>query len=127
LAHLGHPDMKMPIQYALTYPQKAPLQGQRLNFSELGHLYFERPDYGKFPCLALAYSAGKAGGSLPAVMSAANEVAVEAFLAGRIGFTAIPRLIEKAMAKHRRLRRYSLEAILAVDAETRKQVKSWVS
>lgn len=126
MAHLGHPDMKMPIQYALTYPSKTKLAGPRLNFSELGHLYFEKPDFKKFPCLALAYAAGRTGGSLPAVMSAANEVAVEAFLAGRIGFTDIPKLIERAMNRHRPLSRYSLEEILDADHETRTQVKSWV-
>jgi 1-deoxy-D-xylulose-5-phosphate reductoisomerase len=126
MAHLGHPDMKMPIQYALTYPEKTRLAGPRLNFSELGHLYFEKPDFLKFPCLALAYAAGNAGGSMPAVMSAANEVAVQGFLAGRIAFTDIPKLIEKAMSKHRPLRRYSLEDILSADAETRTQVESWV-
>ncbi|MFH0919340.1 MAG: 1-deoxy-D-xylulose-5-phosphate reductoisomerase [Fibrobacterota bacterium] len=126
MAHLGHPDMKMPIQYALTWPEKALLAGQRLNFAELGHLYFDRPDMGKFPCLALAYEAGRAGDTLPAVMNAANEVAVEAFLKGRILFTDIPRCIEKAMRRHTPRPDYTLDEILAIDAETRKEVDSWV-
>jgi 1-deoxy-D-xylulose-5-phosphate reductoisomerase len=127
LAHLGPPDMKIPIQYALTYPGKIPMPGPRLNFPELGNLYFEKPDLNKFPCLGLAFEAGKTGGSLPAVMNAANEVAVDRFLKGRIGFTDIPNLIEKAMNAHKPLRRYSLEDILAVDAETRKKAMEWAS
>ncbi len=126
MAHLGHPDMKMPIQYALTFPGKAALSGKRLDFSELGHLYFEKPDFRKFPCLELAYAAGKEGGSMPAVMSAANEIAVEGFLAGRLGFMKIPKLVEKAMGLHKTLKKYSLEDILDTDVQTRNRVKTWV-
>ena len=125
LAHMGPPDMKIPIQYALTYPVKTPMPGPRLNFPELGHLYFEKPDFNKFPCLGLAFAAGKEGGSMMAVMNAANEVAVDRFLKGRMAFTDIPKLIEKSMGSHRPLRKYSLEQILDIDAETRKKAAEW--
>ncbi|MBL8028417.1 MAG: 1-deoxy-D-xylulose-5-phosphate reductoisomerase [Fibrobacteres bacterium] len=127
IAHLGHPDMKVPIQYALTHPAKWPLPGRRINFAELGRLDFEKPDTGRFPSLALAYAAGKTGGTMPAVMNAANEIAVEAFLHGKIGFMEIPKLIEKAMKRHAICKTYTLETLIATDKETRRAVSEWVS
>jgi len=126
MAHLGHPDMKMPIQYALSYPDKRPLAGKRLDFSELGRLDFEKPDLSRFPCLGLAYAAGRAGGTLPAVMNAANEVAVTAFLEGRLSFCGIPKVIEKAMGRHRQQNRFSLAELIDTDQETRRKVSEWV-
>lgn len=98
-AQLGVPDMKAPIQYALSYPQRLASSLQRLDFTKYGALTFEQPDLGRFPALLLAYQSLKKGGNMPCVMNAANEVAVEAFLNGRIGFMDIPRLIEQAMQR----------------------------
>ncbi len=97
LAHLGHPDMRVPISYALNYPARSDVPLQRLDLAEVGALTFEAPDREAFPCLDLAYAAGRAGGSAPCVMNAANEVAVEAFLDDRIAFTHIPRVIERTL------------------------------
>lgn len=99
LAQLSHPDMCLPIQYALTYPERSPCLIQRLDFTEMKRLEFEKPDFRKFPCLALALEAGRAGGTMPAVLSAANEVAVYAFLRGKIRFTDIARVVEKVLSK----------------------------
>ncbi|OGJ84641.1 MAG: 1-deoxy-D-xylulose-5-phosphate reductoisomerase [Candidatus Raymondbacteria bacterium RifOxyA12_full_50_37] len=125
IAHLGVPDMRVPIQYALTYPDKTPLNIGRLDFPALGSLSFERPDYTRFPCLELAFAAGKTGGTLPCVMNAANEVAVDFFLKEKIGFTDIPRLIEKAMRRHVSRPRYSIDEILDLDCETRAKAVEW--
>jgi 1-deoxy-D-xylulose-5-phosphate reductoisomerase len=96
-AQLGVPDMKLPIQYALTYPERPPSTFKRVDFAALGQLTFQEPDVDRFPCLSLAFRAMRDGGSAPAVMNAANEVAVGLFLEGRIGFSAIPELIAQAM------------------------------
>ncbi len=97
LAQLSKPDMRLPIQYALTYPERRTSPVEPLDLARLGRLDFERPDFKRFPCLELALAAGKAGGVMPAVLSAADEVAVEAFLEGRLKFTDIPRVIERAL------------------------------
>lgn len=99
LAHLGHPDMRVPISYALNYPDRADVPLRRLDLAEVGSLTFEQPDREAFPCLDIAYQAGRQGGSAPCVMNAANEVAVEAFLAGRIPFTHIARIIEHTLER----------------------------
>ncbi|MDR1172272.1 MAG: 1-deoxy-D-xylulose-5-phosphate reductoisomerase [Bacteroidales bacterium] len=96
-AQLGVPDMKVPIQYALSYPYRFHSYFPRLDFTKYASLTFEKPDMQRFPALGLAFQALKDGGNRPCVMNAANEAAVEAFLNGRIGFTDIPRLIEQAM------------------------------
>ena len=96
-AQLGVPDMKLPIQYALTYPERPPSTFKRVDFAELGRLTFQDPDMERFPCLPLAFRAMREGGTAPAVLNAANEAAVGLFLDGRIGFTAIPELIAQAM------------------------------
>ncbi|OGS37429.1 MAG: 1-deoxy-D-xylulose-5-phosphate reductoisomerase [Elusimicrobia bacterium RIFOXYB2_FULL_49_7] len=126
LAQLGTPDMRIPIQYALTYPEKRPVQTRRLDLGRAMSLDFAPPDLEKFPCIGLAYEAGRQGGSLPAVMNAANEVAVEAFLKGRVTFRDIPNIIRQAMKGHRPLSRYTLEEILDVDRTTREEVMQWV-
>lgn len=123
MAQLGSPDMRVPIQYALTYPDRLPLSDtKQLNLWERGTLHFEKMDQERFRCLRFAYEAGKAGGSMPAVMNAANEVAVEAFLQKRIGFLTVEDLIEKAMNHHNVIARPSLEEILEIDAATRRFV-----
>jgi len=100
LAQLGTADMRLAIQYAFSYPDRWPSPVPRLDLTALGRLDFHPPDREAFPCLGLAYRALDAEGSLPTVLNAANEVAVEAFLAGTLGFTGIPRLIERTMAAH---------------------------
>lgn len=115
LAHLGVPDMRIPIQYALSYPERMESLAPSLDFSNLPCIHFERPDTGRFPSLALAYQAGRTGGTMPAVLNAANEVAVQAFLDERIAFTRIPVLVETVMLKHSSQDRPDLPAILEAD------------
>ena len=117
MAQLGTPDMKLPIQYALTYPQRRNLPGERLDFSKLTDITFEKPDPDTFRGLSLAYQAGREGGSMPTVFNAANEKAVAMFLNREIGYPDIPRIIEEAMMDHRKIADPSLEEILAVEAE----------
>ena len=95
LAQMGHPDMREPIQLALCFPERLPLDNRKLDFAALGSLTFEEPDYDRFPCLGLAFEAMRRGGNIPCAMNAANEAAVAAFLAGRIAFYDIPKIIEK--------------------------------
>ncbi|MFB0517320.1 MAG: 1-deoxy-D-xylulose-5-phosphate reductoisomerase [Candidatus Neomarinimicrobiota bacterium] len=99
-AQLGVPDMKIPIQYALTYPDHKPSDWPRLNLTQVGTLTFEPPDLDKFPCIALAYEALKRGGSAPAVLNMTNDLAVQAFLEDHISFIEIPVYLEKALAEH---------------------------
>ena len=99
LAHLGTPDMRVPISFALHYPDRVDVAAP-VNLAEVGELSFESPDLETFRCLALAREAGACGGSAPCVLNAADEVAVEAFLAGRIPFTAIPAVIAEALEAH---------------------------
>ncbi len=100
IAQLGLTDMRLPIQYAFSYPERWSAPLPPLDLIRSGHLEFHVPDYDSFPCLRLAYRAIEAGGSYPVVLNAANEVAVEAFLTGRLGFTAIPALIARALDAH---------------------------
>jgi 1-deoxy-D-xylulose-5-phosphate reductoisomerase len=97
LAHLGHPDMRVPISYALHYPDRADVPVPRLDLAEVGELTFEPPDPARFPALRLAREAGEAGGTAPCVLNAADEVAVAAFLAGEIPFTGIPAVVERSL------------------------------
>ena len=117
MAQLGTPDMKLPIQYALTYPQRRNLPGERLDFSKLTDITFEKPDPETFRGLALAYEAGRQGGSMPTVFNAANEKAVAMFLDRKIGYLDIPEIIEKCMNDHHKISNPSLDEILAVEAE----------
>nr|WP_246860839.1 1-deoxy-D-xylulose-5-phosphate reductoisomerase [Bacillus sp. REN3] len=127
IAQLGTPDMKVPIQYALTYPDRSPLvSGKRLNLAEIGKLHFQEMDFERFRCLRFAYEAGNAGGTMPAVMNAANEAAVAAFLEDKITFLQIEDLIEKAMDSHEITQNPSLEMIQEVDKETRMLVTSFL-
>jgi 1-deoxy-D-xylulose-5-phosphate reductoisomerase len=98
LAQLSRPDMKLPIQYALTWPERAPSLAEPLDFFKLARLDFLKPDFRRFPCLELALEAARRGGACPAALSAANEVAVERFIAGRLRFTGIPAVVEKVLA-----------------------------
>lgn len=99
-AQLGVPDMKIPIQYALTYPDRSPMNGARLNFPGLQSMTFFQPDRKKFRCLQLAYDALALGGTAPAVLNAANEIAVDAFLNKKISFGQIPELIDRTLSQH---------------------------
>ncbi len=122
-AQLSMPDMKIPIQYALTYPDHCILPHKKLDFSELKQMTFFEPDMEKFRCLRLAYEVLRAGGSAPAVMNAANEIAVQRFLDRQITFDAIPTVIEEALELHAVVSNPTLEDIIRIDAETREQVR----
>jgi 1-deoxy-D-xylulose-5-phosphate reductoisomerase len=119
LAQLSHSDMCFPIQYAVTWPDRVPTSLKPLRLAEIGKLEFEEPRYDAFPALNLARQAGEAGGVLPAVLNAANEVAVQAFLDDRISFTEIWRLVQNAMGSHSHLASPTLDDILRADKEAR--------
>lgn len=118
IAQLGVPDMRLPIQYALYYPDRRPLNGDRVDFGKIGKITFEIPDMNNFRGLYLARQAGITGGSMPTVMNAANEKAVALFLSGKIGFTDITDIIAGCMEKHRVIENPSLEDILMAERET---------
>lgn len=125
MAQLGTPDMRVPIQYALTYPDRLPRQAaKRLNLAEIGKLHFQPMDYERFRALQLAFDAGREGGTMTTVLNAANEQAVAMFLNEEIKFLQIEEMIERAMASHKTVSKPDLETILHVDAETRKSVKN---
>jgi len=115
IAQLGVPDMRTPIQYALTYPQRQPKLYGSVDLTETGKFTFEKPDTERFPCLQLAYKAGKTGGTLPAVMSAANDSAVDLFLNNKIRFTDIPKIIASVMRRHKLIKKPSLVEILEAE------------
>jgi len=121
LAQLSTPDMCLPIQYALTYPDRAPSSRVQTNLAKLGSLTFEEPDPERFPALELARRAGEVGGTLPAVLNAANEVAVEAFVNGRISFPQISETVRHALERHAVVSHPTLKQILAADAWARQQ------
>jgi len=125
IAQLGSPDMRVPIQYALSYPDRIPLFApQRLNLAKIGKLNFQEMDMERFRCLKLAYEAGKAGGSFPTVLNAANETAVAGFLKGTITFLQIEDLVEQALERHSMIMNPSLSEIEEIDRETRNFVHS---
>jgi len=119
LAQLSTPDMCLPIQYALTYPDRAPSERVQTNFAKLGQLTFEEPDTDRFPAIQLARRAGEIGGTLPAVLNAANEVAVEAFVNRKINFPQITETVRKTMEMHKVVAHPALEQILEADAWAR--------
>lgn len=123
-AQLGLPDMKIPIQYALTFPQRAPMNGLRISFPKLRSMTFSEPDRKKFRCLPLAYEALALGGTAPAVINAANEIAVEAFLNKKIAFSRIPELIERALHATKTKGTPALPDIIEADEKTRSFVSS---
>lgn len=125
IAQLGTPDMRVPIQYALTYPDRIPLKAaSKLNLADIGQLHFEKMDLERFRCLRFAIESGKIGGTLPTVLNAANEVAVQAFLEGKITFLQIEDLIEKSLVSHSSKSNPDLSMIQEVDHETRAYVHS---
>ncbi len=121
IAQLGVTDMRHAIQYALTFPKRQPGSLPPFDFAKLAQLTFETPDTVKFPCLALAYKALKIGGTMPAVLNAANEIAVQWFLDGKIKLSDVPKIIESVMNKHESKAAASLEIVLETDAAARKQ------
>ncbi len=122
-AQMGYPDMRLPIQYALSYPKRLPNpELPRLDWTAIRELTFEQPDFETFPCPGLAIEAGKAGGTSPAVLCAADEVAVELFLSRAIRFTDIARLVRQALEEHEPVSRPALEEILSADAWARDRV-----
>ncbi|BCJ85298.1 1-deoxy-D-xylulose-5-phosphate reductoisomerase [Effusibacillus dendaii] len=123
LAQLGTPDMRIPIQYALAYPERLEANWPRLDLLSVGTLTFNKPDLTRFPILGLAFQAGKAGGSVPAVLNAANEMAVSLFLDGKIGFLDIERTLVSVLEQHAPVSHPSLDEILALDQWARETAK----
>lgn len=126
LAQLAPPDMRHPIQYALDFPHREKKIWSRLDLFKLKELTFEEPRFKDFPCLELAYAAQREGGSAPVVLNAADEIAVEAFLQDKIRFLDIPRLIEKTLNAHPRVKAPGLEEILELDSRAREYAKSLI-
>lgn len=124
IAELGTPDMKLPIQYALYYPERRYLPGDRVDFWSLGKLDFEKPDTETFYGLALAYEAGRKGGTLPTVFNAANELAVSLFLDRKIGYLDITETIADCMSAHKNIENPTLEQILETEAATYDRIRS---
>ncbi|MBR3292242.1 MAG: 1-deoxy-D-xylulose-5-phosphate reductoisomerase [Bacteroidales bacterium] len=120
MAQLSQPDMRLPIQYALSYPERIDLNTKRLDFSGLAQLTFEEPDLERFPCLGLAYGALEKGGNATCIMNGANEVAVAAFLDGRIRFTQIPEIIATTMSHCTFVAQPNLDAIYSTDFEAKR-------
>ena len=123
LAQLSTPDMCLPIQYALTYPERVRSERVHTSLSKLGSLTFEEPDPERFPALTLARKAGEAGGTLPAVLNAANEVAVEAFVNRRINFPQISEVVQRTLDRHRMVAHPDLDQVLEADAWARNEAK----
>jgi 1-deoxy-D-xylulose-5-phosphate reductoisomerase len=126
LAHLGHPDMRTPISFALHHPERADVPVPALDLEAVGELTFERPDLDTFPCLRLAREAGEAGGTAPCVLNAADEVAVEAFLAGRLSFTGIAEVIERTLEALPTTTPGHFEDLYSVDSEAREHARGLV-
>jgi 1-deoxy-D-xylulose-5-phosphate reductoisomerase len=122
IAQLGLPDMELPIQYALSWPKRLPIPGKRLNLPDTGNLEFFEPETDKFPCLGLCIEAGKTGGTAPAAVNAANEMAVDLFLNKRISFIDIAKIVEETLNKHNPLKADSIEVIMGVDKEIRGRI-----
>jgi 1-deoxy-D-xylulose-5-phosphate reductoisomerase len=127
IAQLSLPDMRLPIAYALTYPERAGTPFGRIDWASLGRLDFEPPDLEAFPCLGLAYDAGRAGELAPAALNAANEVAVAAFLAGRIPWVSIPDVLNEVLARHDGARADSVDAVIEADRLARRAAESVIA
>ncbi|MYN04001.1 1-deoxy-D-xylulose-5-phosphate reductoisomerase [Pseudoduganella sp. DS3] len=127
LAELGNPDMRTPIAHALAYPERIASGVAQLDLTQVGTLQFEKPDFARFPCLALAFDALRAGGTAPALLNAANEVAVQAFLDERIGFRRIDRVIAQVMDELPHGAASSIEAVMAQDALARSAAERIIS
>lgn len=126
IAQMGYPDMRIPIQYALTYPVRMENNFRKLDLLEISALTFEKPDMNAFPCLNLAYQAAKQGGSLPAVLNAANEEAVQYFLQGKIGFYDISKIVEFALMRHQVCYQLDLDEILKADRWAREFARTFI-
>jgi len=126
-AQLGLPDMRIPISYALTYPNRLKYDFPRLDLAQIGSLTFFKPDVGKFPCLDLAYKALEIGGTAPAVLNAANEIAVEAFLNDRIKFTEIHKVIQFALGEIEIKQNPTIDEIVNIDKLTRKLTSNFIT
>lgn len=126
ISQMGEPDMRTPIQYALSYPNRIDTNVKKLNFNNLKKLTFKSPDTDKFPCLSLAYEALKIGKTMPSVLNGANEILVKYFLENRISFYDIPKFIEKAMGAHKPFSYKSVEEILEVDNWVRNWIKNQI-
>ena len=124
IAQLGLPDMKLPIHYALCYPNRVQTDVKQLNLWDVGKLTFDKPDYDTFRCLELAIKAGRQGGTMPTVLNGANEVAVELFLKGKIKFNDIARIVENAMSHHKNVLNPTLDDIIYTDRCVREEVYS---
>jgi len=124
IAQLGNPDMRVPIQYALTYPNRMPNPSRPLNLAEIGKLHFREMDFVRFPCLKMAYDSGRAGGTATTVFNAANEVAVERFLQGEIAFLQIEDMIAATLDRHEAEANPSLEQIMAADTWARQTARN---
>jgi 1-deoxy-D-xylulose-5-phosphate reductoisomerase len=127
LAHLGHPDMRIPISYALHHPERADVPVPSLDLAAVGELAFEPPDTDAFPCLRLAREAGRAGGTAPCVLNAADEVAVAAFLAGAIPFTGIAEVVGETLAAMPASPPSHFDDLFEVDAEARERARELCS
>ena len=125
IAQLGVPDMRLPIQYALYYPERRPLQGERMDFYSLGQITFERPDTETFPALRLAYEAIEKGGNLPTAFNAADELAVQQFLDRKIAFPEIADMIQYCMEKCRFLPAPTLDEVFATEQEVGELLSTW--
>ncbi len=126
LAQLSMPDMRLPIQYALTYPERLPLDLPSVDFARMGSLTFGEPDLERYPCLGLALAAGRRGGTAPAVLAAADEEAVNAFLDRNIRFIDIPHLLADTLESHEVTSEPCLEEVLAADAWARRFARQWI-
>ena len=126
IAQLGNPDMRTPIAHAMGYPDRIDSGVSALDMFKVAHLDFEEPDFQRFPCLRLAYQALAAGGNMPAVLNAANEIAVESFLNKRMAFTAIPRMIEHVMQATQPEEITTLADVLRTDSLARDQARQWL-
>jgi len=122
IAQLGTPDMKVPIQYALSYPNRIELMQQPLDLASIGALHFQQPDYERFPSLKLAYECGKEGGTMPTVLNATNEEIVAAFISGKVPFIEIESYVERVIEKHQKIDSPNLEEIVEADLWARKTI-----
>jgi len=127
IGQMGIPDMTIPISYALSYPRHIPNNLAPLDLEKVGFLSFKRPDMKQFKCLDLALKAATKGGSMPAVLNGANEIAVDAFLKGAIGFLDIPDLIEKTMNVHTLSPVETIETVIAADSWARETAREWLN
>ncbi len=127
IAQLGLPDMTIPIQYALTFPKRMPSMAKQLHLTDVGKLDFIKPDFERFPCLKYAYDAGMAGGIMPAVLNAANEVAVQAFIKEEIGYLDIPAIINAMMEKSVQKAHPTLSEILDIDSLAKEKTQQLIA